>query len=655
MTDFGYPHEVVGKALSATLHMLDELRVSTVPTLTHSDAPSDASQDAEERWRTTVAARLERVKPTVDRFLDASNMAEPYISDDASELLGEIKKLQKSITWAQVTCIEAPPGRVPANVHIEGFGAAPQKEIDRLRVEARRLVRPRAEFKPPPLPAEVLAIDPDDALHANRILAQDSRAWQFMGQSDEVATVYFESTSPRDLTDPPPSVAELIKQLHTLDFTTELSLEFKRSANALEEIALTILASAAGLVLLNSALKAAEEIPERWRRLVDLLKGYPSVRVSPDLLFDIVRSWLDQTHGKHQWSIDHSSVRLKRISRACVLFEFLERSSNTRYRVQVLDWEVSILNAEVLVLAADPADQGAPAPASSEARVTDSDAAARPRERSDTGRDSASHPTKASSALPAIDLLLVVATDIEQAALVDAWKLFTNRSESPRILHGKRRSYEDLGVISGARVAVVQTRMGTATVGGSLSTTHAAIDELNPRYVIMVGIAFGVDPDKQPIGTVLVARQVHPYQVQRVGTRPDGTQVVLKRGDKATASPDVLSRLQVANRQRPATFGLLLSGESLVDNHDYREELRSFEPEALGGEMEGGGIYVAATEARIGWCIVKAVCDWADGNKAQDKDERQRTAARNAAEYVLRAVDAGGFASAGTRPAEDPS
>ena len=86
-------------------------------------------------------------------------------------------------------------------------------------------------------------------------------------------------------------------------------------------------------------------------------------------------------------------------------------------------------------------------------------------------------------------------------------------------------------------------------------------------------------------------------------------------------------------------FGVVLTGEKLVDNIDFRDQLRSFEPEAIGGEMEGAGLYVACQDKKVDWILIKAICDWADGNKAQDKDLRQQTAAQNAAEFVLYALE----------------
>ncbi|MGB6688398.1 MAG: hypothetical protein WBE76_11200 [Terracidiphilus sp.] len=92
-------------------------------------------------------------------------------------------------------------------------------------------------------------------------------------------------------------------------------------------------------------------------------------------------------------------------------------------------------------------------------------------------------------------------------------------------------------------------------------------------------------------------------------------------------------------------FGVVLTGDKLIDNIDFRHQLRAFEPEAIGGEMEGAGLYVACQDKKVDWILVKAICDWADGSKTQDKDSRQQLAATNAARFVLRALQFTSFSS----------
>ena len=60
--------------------------------------------------------------------------------------------------------------------------------------------------------------------------------------------------------------------------------------------------------------------------------------------------------------------------------------------------------------------------------------------------------------------------------------------------------------------------------------------------------------------------------------------------------------------------------------------------------MEAAGLYAACAEADVDWVVVKAICDWADGKKQLNKEQRQKTAADNAARFVLHAIAQGGFA-----------
>jgi len=57
-------------------------------------------------------------------------------------------------------------------------------------------------------------------------------------------------------------------------------------------------------------------------------------------------------------------------------------------------------------------------------------------------------------------------------------------------------------------------------------------------------------------------------------------------------------------------------------------------PEALGGEMEGSGLYASAARHGIHWMLIKAICDWAHHKNQADKDAWQATAAHNAALVV---------------------
>jgi len=88
----------------------------------------------------------------------------------------------------------------------------------------------------------------------------------------------------------------------------------------------------------------------------------------------------------------------------------------------------------------------------------------------------------------------------------------------------------------------------------------------------------------------------------------------------------------------------LLSGAKLIDDIDYRDQLLKLEPEAIGGEMEGEGLYVACHESKTDWIVIKAICDWADGNKTNPKKkEHQALAANNAAIFMLSVLEKAAF------------
>lgn len=244
-------------------------------------------------------------------------------------------------------------------------------------------------------------------------------------------------------------------------------------------------------------------------------------------------------------------------------------------------------------------------------------------------------------------MLLITATEIERDTVLDLVKKSFVRDQNLRF--GQRQTYFDLGIIGGARVSLVQCEMGSGAPGASCATVADVIDDLHPHCVLMVGIAFGVNLTKQKLGQILVSQQLQCYELQRVGTSPSGHLDIELRGDRATASTKLLGRLRATTASwdgARVAFGVLLSGEKLIDNIEFRDRITELVPQAIGGEMEGAGLYTAAVERKVDWIVVKAICDWADGKKCFKKSERQLDAAHQSAGFVLRAIEQGGFTSA---------
>ena len=241
------------------------------------------------------------------------------------------------------------------------------------------------------------------------------------------------------------------------------------------------------------------------------------------------------------------------------------------------------------------------------------------------------------------DVLLIVATDVEERETLDEFGYPPGKS--PRRHPLGQQIYLELGTFAGERVFLVRSEMGAGGSGGSQFTADDAIRDLAPSWVLMVGIAFGVDAAEQRIGDVLVADRIVLYDHQRVGTRGGGRHVVYR---DPPGQPDaaLLKRLRDGSRDfegAEVRVGKLLSGSDLVDNEQHRDELvrHAADGDAIGGEMELAGLFAAAERRRGRWGAIKAICDFADGAKGVEKAARQRLAARNAARFARHMIERG--------------
>ncbi len=114
------------------------------------------------------------------------------------------------------------------------------------------------------------------------------------------------------------------------------------------------------------------------------------------------------------------------------------------------------------------------------------------------------------------DVLIVTVTKVESRAVLDVFKDATGQAAVPRQISD--RMYHDLGIISDTSIYMVQSEMGTGGLGASQQTVQKGIETLSPSAIIMVGIAFGVNPEKQSVGDILVSKQLMLYELQRIST-----------------------------------------------------------------------------------------------------------------------------------------
>ena len=239
------------------------------------------------------------------------------------------------------------------------------------------------------------------------------------------------------------------------------------------------------------------------------------------------------------------------------------------------------------------------------------------------------------------DILVVTVTRVEAKAVLEIFQQATGKAARRREID--RKIYRDLGTLNGMRIFMVRSEMGAGGLGAAQQSVSKGIGALSPVAVVMVGIAFGIDRNKQSIGDVLVSQRLSLYDYQKIQTTPKGEPRIIPRGDRVTASTRLLdwfrSADEVADSSFKVRFGLVLSGEKLIDNFDFRQQIAQMEPEAIGGEMEGAGLYAASVDAGVEWILAKGICDWADGKKEEDKEQRQEAAATNAARFLLHVLN----------------
>jgi len=233
---------------------------------------------------------------------------------------------------------------------------------------------------------------------------------------------------------------------------------------------------------------------------------------------------------------------------------------------------------------------------------------------------------------PEIAFVLVVAADVERKWMLSRMKPLKDQTEILKVTTAVGTDY--VGQCGLYPCVLVNCEAGSGGRSGSTLAISDAIDQWRPYAVLLLGIAFGGDEEKQVFGDVLASTQVIPYELERLSDKRNEP-----RSPRPEANITLLNRLrhlgwswtpEGADKPREVDRVPILSGEKLFDNKDERDAIFDEYPTAKGGEMEGAGLYAAAERRGRPWIIIKAICDWGYG---KDKTH-QPLAARNATEVV---------------------
>lgn len=228
------------------------------------------------------------------------------------------------------------------------------------------------------------------------------------------------------------------------------------------------------------------------------------------------------------------------------------------------------------------------------------------------------------------DFAIVTALESELAAVLRHFP-----SLEKVVIGGDSRTYyrgivlADDGASAYRVVATVLTSMGNVQ---SAAATAELIRDWAPRYVVMCGIAGGLRKKHQQLGDVVIGTSVIYYELAKV--KPAGEEVrpvsypadslLLDRALHIHHGTAWRSRLQDRPDGSPASasfpgvhFGPVASGEKVVASASEAKRLIELHPKMCAVEMEAGGVATTAFAAarRVGFFVVRSLCDFADSRK----------------------------------------
>ena len=265
-------------------------------------------------------------------------------------------------------------------------------------------------------------------------------------------------------------------------------------------------------------------------------------------------------------------------------------------------------------------------------------------------RDITSDSIEAKMCQQKTQILLVTANDFEQYAALSLLEPMEGSTTLLRFQHNYTGPLTKVAAYTFGRFGAFNAAVQRMTTQGPASaqdviTIAADCFGHNLNAIFSVGVACGVK-EKNNMLDVLVSKTVTFYGIARHGTKKGKPEIIsreianlltseflLQHFNNPPEWPTINSKTAARLTKKPKKrTGLLLSGNYLVDDKEFKDELlTTFAKEAIGIEMEGAGLYHDYRSHNYEILIVKAVCDFGDGKKNKDY---QPTAALLAAECL---------------------
>ena len=232
-----------------------------------------------------------------------------------------------------------------------------------------------------------------------------------------------------------------------------------------------------------------------------------------------------------------------------------------------------------------------------------------------------------------IKVLLMTATPLELRGIMGYLKPKKIGGEIiETLVAGQEKVY--IGKFGKCPVIVGMSAPGPAQQGplDACIVTTIIMMEIEIHYVIAVGICYGMNKKETSSGDIIVSNPIVDATCLRFGDTlqprrgmpPVGATLLSVFGTPANYSHTYQGDSDKKPKEVTVRCSPFISRPDLVDNPKYKDQLKSLWPKALGGEMEGAGIMAAAMRVprkhKVEAIIIKAICDWGDGEKSKDAD-----------------------------------
>ena len=174
----------------------------------------------------------------------------------------------------------------------------------------------------------------------------------------------------------------------------------------------------------------------------------------------------------------------------------------------------------------------------------------------------------------------------------------------------------------------ILSRMGQLE---SLAATKDVINLLKPKYIVIFGIAGG-NKDKVDIGDVVVSDQVFYYEMAKIKNGIKYLRPIVYEISGKILQP-IINFISNYNKSNiKVHIGTIASGDKVISDEQFQEEIYKFHSAILAFEMEAAGAAKVSRDVEIEFLTIRGISDLADKRK---DDNYRNIALENAATFLV--------------------